>query len=200
MFCLCKPDPCRTAGSKQRIFAFSPAQFFFQLCGFLHNGQICTHAGIVHVVHSQHTDCGKYFSNGIGARLQAEFLPQCNSHRRSNLHHNTLLRVVDGFPDFFFITLNGYGSGRTDCRTLSAVYTVRIRQLPVKGWAYHHVGSSVGKINSSDFLYFIAHSDAVSAENTLGRIPDNGQGRVVDRDFRLCIRKTDFRQSESSCQ
>ena len=171
--------PCRTAGCKEgQLFALFV--FLQKLLGFLHNGKICTHCGVVNLIHAHFPQRADNLARDVRPRFEAEFIAQCHANRRCKLYHNALGVVVNRIPEFLCTVPDHDCACRAHRSALSAVHAVCLRKRPVPRSRDRHLRAAVRKVNRAHILYFRTHPHAVSAENALGRIPDNRQRRIVD--------------------
>ena len=86
-----------------------------------------------------------------------------------------LTRVVEGPPPPADLVKDGGGAGGASGCALAAADAVGLSKLAVKGRAHHQVAAPVGEVQDTHALHLLAHPDAVTAEDALVGIPDDGR-------------------------
>ena len=128
---------------------------------------------------------------------QTELISYCNAHRRSNLRHDLRVFIRQKALHQLNIRVNADGAGRTHHAALSAVNAVRLGDFLIKSRCYQRLGAPVCKVDGVHRLHVVAHADAVTAEDALVRISNDGRRTEIQRVLFLGIFKADVPHSHA---
>ena len=105
-----------------------------------------------------------FAGNNLTCR-NTKLLAQGNTHGRSCLYYNNLLRIIDCIPNLVCIILLHDSTGRADIGTLAAVGAGTVEQVMLKGCGNHSIETTAGKAVNAHTLHVTANTNAASAED-----------------------------------
>ena len=181
-----KAYPCRTTGSKEwKVFSRNqPFQKFF---GFLNYCQIRTIGRIKHLIKSHTMEHIYNLPHHVLSPRHTKKVSYCHPYRWSHLSHHLCIWVSQCLPYDFNISIDADCACGTDCPALSAIHTIRLCNVFVKGRCHQGFRSPIGKIDCIDGLYIVAHADAVAAEYAFIWVSHNSRRTHIDGILRFCI-------------
>lgn len=160
------PHPGGTAAGEhgERPAVLQPLQKLLRL---QYGGHIRAEVGVVHLVHTHELQRRGHLVNDVHACRDAKGLTHRHTDGRRDLHHHTLLRVVDGRPGGADLIVNGDGAGGAHGGALAAAHALRLAQLFVKGRHHLQLAAPEGKVQNALALQFLAHPHTVAAQDAL---------------------------------
>ena len=168
-----------------------------ELLGLGDGGDVGGEVGVIHLVHAHDLQGGDNAVQDILAGGIAEFLTDGHAHGGGNLHHHALLGVMDGLPGGADLIVDGDGAGGTHGGALAAADALGLAELPIEGGHHLQLAAPAGKVQDALALLFLAHTDAVAAENALVGIPEDGVAGVVHLVAGTGVREADVAHAEA---
>ena len=166
--------PCGAIGAEHgKLFAGLHA--LGKLTAFLLKRQECRVCCAVHLIRSHESECGNELS---ADRLHCGYLKllgKSDTDCGSDLNIDLLVGVKQSVPESAGVVLYGDRSGGTHGCALTATDAVGVGKLHAKAAGDGGVCTSPRKVDCRNVLNVFAHSDALCAQNALGRVTDYGR-------------------------
>ena len=188
VFKLQKPYPAGAARGEERPPELPRMLHFIEkLAALLHDREVGGKVRVKDIVGTRGAERRRHAPFGGELLGKAQPLAPRGAHRRSDLQHDDLLRIVDRGDDLFGIVPLAESAGRTVSDALPAVGAVHLVELFAAAHADGGAAAGAEKVPHAHTLDLLAHGDAAEALHALRRRADDRELRVpvVDRELRL---------------
>ena len=161
--------------------------FIEKLAAFLHDREVRGKVRVKDIVGARGAERRRHAPFGGELLGKAQPLAPRGAHRRSDLQHDDLFRIVDRGNDLFGIVPLAESAGRTVSDALPAVGAVHLVELFAAAHADGGAAAGAEKVPHAHALDLLAHGDAAEALHALRRRADDRELRVpvVGRELRL---------------